>query len=326
MAKTKIIKKENGITYLESYDPTKPKRVVSLETRKKLSEKRKSATKQPRSGQSKKAQNLLTQLEKDYLTQQSARGRFTRGKSKYDSDTRDEVDELMQYSDSDFCDTIDESDNEVIKPQKDDFRRYVPITNADKKTIKKWLDKNESKLKAITAKDGILNEYDIQICNFTQIKMTEAIITNIEEANNDHKIESNEIDESMQRQYIMSYRNKLATSLLDSGSDGFEVEFNIEIDKLDDYLESILINENDASKISNCFIENSEYIIEFVKDHITNNSREFYRIAQIVFLFKYYKKPLSNIKNYLAEISSEYQWELINKFAKGIKESYDYNK
>lgn len=80
--KTKILKVDGNITYLESNLKEKKRKPVSAETRALLSRKRRALTKQPREGQSKKNQNFYQELIKDYVKQKSALGRYISRKDK----------------------------------------------------------------------------------------------------------------------------------------------------------------------------------------------------------------------------------------------------
>ena len=174
MKKPKVIKVVGNITYLESeYDENKIKRKVSLETRKKLSESRKKAKKQPREGQSKKANNFFKQLEKDYIKFTSARGKFQESKN-------EEYDYLNENTDI-FDNDIDDENIKKSEIEIKEVKKRGKMTTKEKQISENWIRKNENKLSAINSSHGIINEYEIQKLNFSEVKMEESLLTNVEE-------------------------------------------------------------------------------------------------------------------------------------------------
>lgn len=171
MKKSKVIKVVGKTTYLESsYDENKTKRVFSAETRKKISDSRKKAIKQPREGQSKKANDFYKQLVKDYVKFSSARGKYQESKN-------EEYDHLLEMND--FIEQIEQEDKSEIELK--EIKKRGKLTQKEKQIIKEWIEVNKDKLSLVTAKDGIISEYEIQKLNFTEIKMEESFLTNIEE-------------------------------------------------------------------------------------------------------------------------------------------------
>lgn len=171
MKKSKVIKVVGKTTYLESsYDENKTKRVFSAETRKKISDSRKKAIKQPREGQSKKANDFYKQLIKDYVKFSSARGKYQESKN-------EEYDHLLEMND--FIEQIEQEDKSEIELK--EIKKRGKLTQKEKQIIKEWIEQEKAKLSLVTAKDGIISEYEIQKLNFTEIKMEESFLTNIEE-------------------------------------------------------------------------------------------------------------------------------------------------
>lgn len=189
MKKSKVIKIENGITYLEP-DKTndKPKRIVSAETRKKLSLARRSAKKQPREGQSKKADNFYKQLTADYITFSSARGKFQESKD----EEYEHIKEMIAQSEQENIFNNEDDQPKKKKKNQDDensddsnkeTKNRGTFTPKQKKTSKRWLErkKNKTKLEKIDSKDGIISEYEIQKFLFGELKMEESLLINLEE-------------------------------------------------------------------------------------------------------------------------------------------------
>lgn len=210
----KVLKIVGNITYLESdyseAEENKPKRKVSWETRQKLSKKRKAVKKQPRAGQSKKAQNFFSQLKKDYIDQSSAMGKFQRGKGKEDYES-----EMLRFLfDNQEVEEQDLLENEVNlttkdNKDKDGFKLFIKITDEHKKDIKKWLNKNVNKLEEIGLNEGIMSEYDIMNVNFSQVKMTDNLIENLDLGSNVNNVvtidyESNILDKEIKNKHDMA--------------------------------------------------------------------------------------------------------------------------
>lgn len=185
----KVLKVVGNITYLESdyseAEENKPKRKVSWETRQKLSKKRKAVKKQPRAGQSKKAQNFFSQLKKDYVDQSSAMGKFQRGKGKDDYES-EMLKFLFENQEVEEQDILENEVNLTTKDNKDKdgFKLFITITDDHKKDIKQWLSKNKSKLESLGLSEGIMSEYDIMNVNFSQVKMTDNLIENLDLGSN----------------------------------------------------------------------------------------------------------------------------------------------
>lgn len=194
--KVKVIEKIGNITYLESDYDDKPKRRLSAERKKAMSEKRRKREVQPRTGQSKKCQSLYSQLHKDYIKQTSAMGKYMRGKSanmfskdNYDptdlnnNDNNFDLEEYINYNESE-----DNTNEEVASfnngkhiGYSDKVIKPIKITPKDKKKIAKWLKRKEKKLKELNANHGLLNEYDIQKLLFNEFKINDTIMQNFED-------------------------------------------------------------------------------------------------------------------------------------------------
>ena len=240
----KIIKIEGNITYYESdFDENKTKRVVSKETRKKLSEKRKQLKKQPREGQSKKAQNFHSQLIKDYITQDSARGRF-------ESNRSNEVDEYL-YQDVVLEEVELEEDQIETYEQEEEkpFRTHFTYTKKDKNIIQKWLNKKKKELQALSMKDGIMNEYDIQKVNFSQIKMTESLLVNIENNSDNIDFEDIELTNELSYKVDKESQNELIDYLVNNNASNFDIFESNQLFELQNLLETYELNEDEIEKI-----------------------------------------------------------------------------
>lgn len=178
------------------------KRKLSNETRKRISASRRNRTTQPRSGQSTKDQNLYEQMNSDYLVSKRFKGDLTTVKTIHEEDTEENNEDQFDEINVGFEDDKQEGEVKIV---------YRKLTLKEKAKIKQWLESNKRKLTNITAKDGILNQYDIQKVNFSQIKMTESLITHIEESWNEsfdpELVDVNEIDIIAQTNFF--YKVKL---------------------------------------------------------------------------------------------------------------------
>jgi len=179
------------------------KRTLSNETRKRISASRRNRTTQPRSGQSTKDQNLYEQMNSDYLVSKRHKSDLTTVKTIQEEETED-LNKEDSYDEINvgFEDDKQEGEQKIV---------YRKLSLKEKKQIKQWLERKKKKLVNITAKDGILNQYDIQKVNFSQIKMTESLITHIEESWNENfdpeLVDVNEIDIIAQTNFF--YKVKL---------------------------------------------------------------------------------------------------------------------
>lgn len=194
--KVKVIKKVGNITYLESDYDDKPKRKLSPERKKAMSEKRRKREVQPRTGQSKKCQSLYSQLHKDYIKQTSAMGKYMRGKSanmfskdNYDptdlnnNDNNFDLEEYINYNESEdnTSEEVTSFNNGKHIGYSDKVIKPIKITPKDKKKIAKWLKRKEKKLKELNANHGLLNEYDVQKVLFNEFKINDTIMQNFED-------------------------------------------------------------------------------------------------------------------------------------------------
>lgn len=343
----KIVKIENGITYLEPYlGETKPKRIVSLKTRKLLSEKRRALKKQPRSGQTKKVNNFYDQLDKDYIKQTSAKGKFMRNKTKDDEDLEVIINNNSDYDNFSYTNDNDINDEDELCPEEDKltekeflnkratkkgFRLYIPITKKDKSEIKSWLSKNSSLLKKIDHNSGIHNEYSIQFPSFHEVKMTESLLVSVEQ-NKSNCIEySQDLDYYLDLQSEIEHEIEISSYLKTKGYSQLEIFSYLELNRM----ESLLNEYNTELKQKETILNNYNSFLENIynfnlkinnRDNnfsLENNMFEISKINQIIryyFLLKHNKQKLSLINDYIKFISTDY-YEIIN--SKILKEIFN---
>jgi len=258
----KIIKVVGNITYYESdyseEDELKPKRVVTWETKQKLSAKRKAVKKQPRAGQSKKAQNFFSQLNKDYITQSSAMGKFQRGKGKddYESEMLRHLFENQEINDEQLL----EGETNLSKKDdkdKDGFKLFIKIEDKHKKEIKKWMNKNKNKLENIALNEGIMSEYDIMNVNFSQVKMTDNLIENLDLGANHNNIVNVNYDKQIMSKDIKDKHyfegKKFLNALEYELEHDQELFFEFASDKFIDFLYDLDLNEKQIKYYSSFY-------------------------------------------------------------------------
>ncbi len=342
--KVKVTEKIGNITYLASdNDENKPKRFVSLATRKKLSDKRRSLTKQPREGQSKKASNLYAQLDKDYIKQNSAKGQFMKGKSKeslkddefnifslnnengMDSGfIEEEVDEKLdevtevkvkkkskktkKLKKGKKIKLVEEPVEEIVKAEATPFKLFIAITPKHRAEIKKWLDKNKDELSKVTAKDGIINEYDIQKVNFSQIKMTESLLINIEQKNSN--IDSEDIYwlENLNDEFIEKERDEVIQYLISNKYSFEEIFTYVQKELMVEMLEKRSVAELEIEKVISKYEPRLIQIYDYVSKILRKIGRReniksiLMEVIRYSFLLSHYDQNMEElIKDYIEE-------------------------